>query len=814
MSIFALRINRASLILGGLIVAYSLYFSWYAINRHNSLNSYAADLSLIDQPMWNTTRGPGGFMELTWGDRQQPRLAEHVEPILVPLAALFWLWDDVRILLIAQSVALGLGALPVFWIARSQLALIPRKQTNPSPGETTHENRSSHSEASLAGESPPPQPQGGSFASLGMTWKWLARNEIAGLLFATVYLLSPHLQAANIADFHADPFVVTPLLFAFWYAERGRWGWMWLWAIVAMATKETLPTLTAMLGLWLVVSTPGRKLRAERFRHGLGLTLVSGAWFLIATFLIVAPLARQYFGAKGPIYLVNRYSGGWLQDPARWQYLLGLLAAVGFLPLLAPELLLVGLPVLAANMLSNYPGQYSGEQHYSAPLVAVFIIAAIYGSRRLLAAFQGRRVAGLIFIGLMLWLGGWSLGYQARHGWTPLSSRMERYRIGPAAARLPALKERIPPEAVVSASAAVHPHLAHRRVVYLFPTVEEAEYLLVDVTDIPGVHPNDARTKIRQMLNTDWRLLAADQGLILARRESPPSGFRLPDAFFDFARPRAGPLQPTDLLFAQDRLRLTGYDIHDDPDDGVTFGFYWQALEPLPADLRLWPLVYDDLGRLLYDPTAIPMVAALWYPPAAWSPGEIVRTETLPRLLPEGFHLGLAVGPADQFGRMAQPWRQLTSCRRQGPHLLCGPAQPTLEPLQAVDIQFGPALHLTGYRLEKTAPRAGDSLPLLLRWRAEQTPAADYTVFVHLVGPEGGLAAQSDAFPGWLFARPTSGWLPGQAQLDRHILTLPEDLPPGRYTLLVGLYQARTLERLIRPNGTDSFTVAEIRVRE
>ena len=109
-----LKAHLPQLLLALFIIAYAAYFSWYTINRHNTLNSYTADLSLIDQPMWNTVRGPGGFMELTWGDRQQPRLAEHFEPVLLPLALLFSLWDNVRVLLIAQSLALALGALPVF----------------------------------------------------------------------------------------------------------------------------------------------------------------------------------------------------------------------------------------------------------------------------------------------------------------------------------------------------------------------------------------------------------------------------------------------------------------------------------------------------------------------------------------------------------------------------------------------------------------------------------------------------------------------------------------------------------------------------
>jgi uncharacterized membrane protein len=355
--------------------------------------------------MWNTVRGPGGFMELTWGDHQQPRLAEHFEPILLPLALLFFLWDDVRILLIAQSIALALGALPVFWIARERFE-----------HSTLNVQRSNLS-----------------------SW--------AALAFAAAYLLSPHLQSANVADFHADPFVVTPLLCAFWYATQRRWHWMWLWAIVAMATKETLPTLTAMLGLWLLMtavrrpqtadispSNPAVARRRSTVIHGLLLIFISTAWFLIATFLIVAPLARQHFGTVGPIYLASRYTDTGLlalvQDPARWKYLLGLLAAVGFLPLLAPELLILGLPVLLANLLSNFPGQYSGEQHYSAPLVVAFIIAAIFGTHRIINNFslreknrQSFRVTGLIFFSL--WLLCWALGYQARYGWTPLSSRTE-----------------------------------------------------------------------------------------------------------------------------------------------------------------------------------------------------------------------------------------------------------------------------------------------------------------------------------------------------------------------------------------------------
>jgi uncharacterized membrane protein len=815
------------------ILAYAVYFSWYTINRHNTLNSYAADLSLIDQALWNTAVGPGRFMEQTWGDRQQPRLAEHFEPLLVPLSLLFHLWDDVRVLLIAQAFALALGTLPVFWIARAQLSESP-------PPLPTLQTYLTPAKAKLW-RSPIPPP---SHSSSPPTLQPSNLPSFLALLFSAVYLLFPHLQAANIADFHADPFVVAPLLFAFWYATQQRWTWMWFWAVIAMLAKENLPTLTAMLGLWLLFQRGTN--RRWIMVHGLGLIVVSTAWFLIATFGIVAPLARQYFGAAGPIYLTNRFDGGLealpdlLLEPARWRYLWGLLAAAGFLPVLAPELLLLGLPVLAANFLSNFPGQYSGEQHYSAPLVAAFVLAAIYGMRRLAWIFsmrqnnnQPHRLSALIAAGL--WLLAWSLGYHGLHGWTPLSIRAEAYAMTPAATHLPDLLAQIPDGAIVSASPGLHPHLAHRRVAYVFPLIQDAEILLIDVTDISGVHPNDARSVVDALLQSDWRLLQATHGLILAQKRLasqttaalPPChpATRLPCSFFTFAHATKLPNYSTPLMFG-DSLRLLGYDLFDDRDQGVTVRFYWQALHPLAADLRLWPLIFDDFGRLLSDPTQVPMVAPVWYPPAAWPANQVIVTETLPQPLPGTFHLGLAAGPNDSFPdpsrrypprpddptairRYAGNWLHLASFQRQGPFLRRFPPTPGLQEVVPLAARFEPTIKLIGYRLDST--QAG-TLAVLLRWTTTAPLATDYTVFLHLLAPDGSRVTQHDAYPTWLTPQPTSQWPPNQSINDLHILTLPGDLPSGVYRLILGLYTPPTLERLTLPNGLDSLTLTTLQI--
>ncbi|MEZ4582417.1 MAG: DUF2079 domain-containing protein [Caldilineaceae bacterium] len=71
--------------------------------------------------------------------------------------------------------------------------------------------------------------------------------------------------------------------------------------------------------------------------------------------------------------------------------MIGLLGPFGFLALLAPEILLLSLPLLLANLLSAYPAQYYGEFHYSAPVVAYVAAAAAYGAGRLWRALARAR---------------------------------------------------------------------------------------------------------------------------------------------------------------------------------------------------------------------------------------------------------------------------------------------------------------------------------------------------------------------------------------------------------------------------------------
>ncbi|MFO7536761.1 MAG: hypothetical protein R6X32_01725, partial [Chloroflexota bacterium] len=110
---------------------------------------------------------------------------------------------------------------------------------------------------------------------------------------------------------------------------------------------------------------------------------------------------------------------------------------------------------------------------------------------------------------------------------------------------------------------------------------------------------------------------------------------------------------------------------------------------------------------------------------------------------------------------------------------------------------------------DDTAYRLPASVRLI--WQAEAETAVSYRVFLHLMGPDGQLVAQSDGEPAH-WQRPTTGWLPGEIIVDERLLSLPDSLPAGDYQLLAGLYDPTTGQRLTTPDGTDRISITTIRI--
>ncbi len=110
-------------------------------------------------------------------------------------------------------------------------------------------------------------------------------------------------------------------------------------------------------------------------------------------------------------------------------------------------------------------------------------------------------------------------------------------------------------------------------------------------------------------------------------------------------------------------------------------------------------------------------------------------------------------------------------------------------PQVSADVSFGKQISLNSYKLDKAVVATGDVIQVDLFWSALNPVDKRYKVFLHLVDQDGTIIAQQDGEPVGGMS-PTNSWQPGTSIVDHQGVLLPDDLAPGEYELLVGLYES------------------------
>jgi hypothetical protein len=98
-----------------------------------------------------------------------------------------------------------------------------------------------------------------------------------------------------------------------------------------------------------------------------------------------------------------------------------------------------------------------------------------------------------------------------------------------------------------------------------------------------------------------------------------------------------------------------------------------------------------------------------------------------------------------------------------------------------------------------------------LLWQARRPLSASYTTFVHVIDAAGNLWGQVDRIPTpGRSELPTDQWDVGEWIVDSFQLALKPDTPPGNYTLLIGVYNSQTVERLPLVDEPNDANVVEL----
>jgi hypothetical protein len=119
-------------------------------------------------------------------------------------------------------------------------------------------------------------------------------------------------------------------------------------------------------------------------------------------------------------------------------------------------------------------------------------------------------------------------------------------------------------------------------------------------------------------------------------------------------------------------------------------------------------------------------------------------------------------------------------------------------PLHPRQVALAGVIRLVGYDQSPSSARPGETVTVTLYWQPQSEIEFDYSSYVHLVDESGRGITQSDHQPGGDYY-PTSSWQPGEVLRDSHVLTIAQDVAPGVYRLMAGMYRYPSLEPLGGP---------------
>lgn len=490
------RTSRApAVVTGAAIVLYIATFATMGILQYHAGNVWYVDTATGEEQLWRTLHGQ--FLRTT--EYEHCCLGQHAMLIHLLLLPIYALYPNLQTLMVVQTVALALGSLPVFALARDVL-------------------RS----------------------------RWL------GCAFAVAYLLYTPMQMLNLEGgayntFRAITLAVPLMLSAFYFAAKGRLVAASVLALLVLLCQEDYALTIATMGLYIAFIFR---------RRALGLAWAVGGilWFALALGVVIP----AFGGATSHTISYYAHLGGSAPEigwnvltnplkalqiafaPEKLEFLLILFLPVGFLCLLSPLTLAMALPGFAVCLLSERYATWTPWFHYHTPIVPVIFIAAIHGARNL-ARFaqreQGDRAARRLRMATGWWVAMCALLTNVAYSKSPLSFRFydpksssgwrNLYVITPHARNIPVVVRSIPRAARVSASLFLNTRFTHHAACYTFPRGIEgghlgpADYVVLDLKE-RWLLPDQAPTIRKLLADPAFERLPAPEGfLILKRKETP-----------------------------------------------------------------------------------------------------------------------------------------------------------------------------------------------------------------------------------------------------------------------------------------------------
>lgn len=434
-------------------VGYAGLFCYYTILDHHNLGTTVYDLGIYENLLWQTAHG--GFLDCSF-IKGGNHTSAHFDPILWLFAQVYRVYQHAETLQVMQTLWLASGSLPLWKLALHRL-----------------------------------------------------KNEWMAAILVLAYFLYPALHGVNIFDFHSLALIIPLVMWAAYLLDTGGLRRYWVVFTLLLLSREDISIFNCFLGTYAILRG---HVRTGLATIGISLLYLACVKLFImadSSLLMSADKAYSYVyfyeemiphakeGARGLLIslLTNPlYALKVLFKQEKLLFFFHLLAPLLALPFAAGRKVVLMIHGLLFIGLASRKNLFSLHFQYSSVLLPMLFAAVPDGlvrvadsARLRMLGLARNRLAWTLVLGILTssLLVSWKQGAIFDNaafvgGWGPLVKRptqemRDRY------AKLQEMIARIGPEAAVSANDETGPHIANRRKAYHWPTVNDAEYLLLYV---------------------------------------------------------------------------------------------------------------------------------------------------------------------------------------------------------------------------------------------------------------------------------------------------------------------------------------------
>jgi uncharacterized membrane protein len=426
------------IILSLMVLLYFIGFSATVLNEYNRFWYGNFDLGIPDQGIWLLSRFKTPYLTT----RGLHLFGDHASYIHVFVAPIYWLWDDVKALLLLHTATLALGAVPVYLIARDRF------------GD-----------------------------------RWIP------LVFAFSYVMLPATHYSNLDQgYHYETFTVPLILFGYWFIMRGRYMLYYATTLFSLICKEEISLTFILYGFYIALK--------HNKRVGLTTSAAAVIWLILVMTVFLpffneegAFYAGRTLGSFGDTTtdklrsLTNpAFMQGKLNTEKNRVYVTKLLGPTGYLVALEPVAMACSAS-LWLNLITDWSYAHNIQYHYVTPIIPFIYIALVEG----LGRFRRSRWAMGVLLFTLL-----STTLYGNYHYSPKQSTLRRPEkmleevrnidyVSKDKREIIKLMDMIPEDATVSATYNYVSHLSHRESIYMFPNPFRVN--LYGIAE-RGVHPD------------------------------------------------------------------------------------------------------------------------------------------------------------------------------------------------------------------------------------------------------------------------------------------------------------------------------------